>query len=309
VVNVSVLIYPVSFVLGDGPPRLVALCNGDQTVLSRPAVGDVDATARSLLVEVLEDLASDPDAETAQATHVDLVPLCTAFIRLAGTRREGDSVQIVYTSTMPVPLAETVLNVLDGSAYGWRTINSSRGRRRPRSTPEERHGVDAMVLDYWRQTLEETDMALDFLPEYLSLHQLRSLYDAVWGYPQDSSGFKRWAIDRTGALRRFLDDVEDPAEVESAFFTSLGDRLPAADSARAGALIETDLAQARKAGLALPLAVSAAVTANRLVRHRGPEPAWFKKSAAWLPGPTWIENVYPPRPAWTRWDTRQGRTR
>lgn len=37
------------------------------------------------------------------------------------------------------------------------------------------------MLDFWRQALEETDMALDFLSEQLSLRQLRNLHDAVWG--------------------------------------------------------------------------------------------------------------------------------
>lgn len=156
-----------------------------------------------------------------------------------------------------------------------------------------------MVLDFWRQAFEETDMALDFLPEQLSLHQLRNLYDAVWGYEQDPSGFKRWAIDRRGAFQELLDEVspsDDP------FFAALGQQLPSEQAALAGAMSRGSLASVPDE-LRLPVAVAAATTVNRLWRRRGPEPMWFRKSAAWRQGPTWIQNLYPPRPRWTRWET------
>ncbi len=43
-------------------------------------------------------------------------------------------------------------------------------------------------------------------------------------------------------------------------------------------------------------------SANRLYQRPGPPPAWYRKSVNWIPGPTWIEHVYPPRPDWTLWD-------
>ena len=133
--------------------------------------------------------------------------------------------ELVYTATIPIPLAEEELDISAGSAYAWRTINTSHGRRNQRVTPEPRTGAEAMVLDYWR-AFEETDMPLDFLPEHLSLLQLRSLYDAVWGYEQDPSGFKRWAIDRRGAFSYLLDEVADPLHVDASFYKALGSRLP-----------------------------------------------------------------------------------
>ena len=66
------------------------------------------------------------------------------------------------------------------------------------------------------------------------------------------------------------------------------------------------LAPAITSGLGLPVGMAAAVTGNRLYKRRGPEPTWFRKSEDWQRGPTWIENLYPPRPNWTRWETRQG---
>ena len=146
-------------------------------------------------------------------------------------------------------------------------------------------------------------MALDFLPERLSLLQLRSLYDAVWGFEQDSSGFKRWAIDRTGALRAFLDPI-DVDEVDESLFESLGQRM-SASAARAPRqqrrAVSTRPRRARHRparGCSPPRRRAPGCTAA------GAEPKWFRKSAKWRQGPTWIEHVYPPRPDWTRWETR-----
>jgi len=302
-VDVSVLLYPVSFVLEEGPPRLVTLCERGGGTPTASAEEAVDATAHSLLREVLSDLGADLDQDSDEAFRVDMLALCSRFVTLAGTHLERNSVQLIYTATVPVPLAERYLDVIAGSSHDWRTINQSRRRGKTRTEPERRQGPDTIVLDFWRQLFEETDMALDFLPEYLSLHQLRSLYDAVWGYSQDPSGFKRWAVDRRGAFRELLDEVGDAASVETEFYSALGSRLPADQAARAGALAGGDLGKAAGSSLALPLGMTAAVTSNRLVRHRGPEPTWFRKSDSWHQGPTWIENVYPPRPSWTRWDT------
>ncbi len=50
----------------------------------------------------------------------------------------------------------------------------------------------------------------------------------MWGYDQDPSGFKRWAIGRPGAFRMLLDEVETSTEPDEAFYGALGELLPAA---------------------------------------------------------------------------------
>ena len=175
--------------------------------------------------------------------------------------------------------------------------------------PQRLTGADAVVLDYWRQAFEETDAALDFLPENLTLLQLRSLYDAVWGYDQDASGFKRWAVERSGAFRHLLDEVPAGSDLEATFFQALGDQLSPALAAEAGALSRGSLTDVPPNGTGLAIAVAAATTVNRLWSRPGPEPMWYRKSDQWVFGPTWIPNVYPPRPSWTRWDTVTRRSR
>jgi len=293
--EVVVLVYPVSFVLESGPSRLVTLGNADGSPLSRRARGDAEQTARALLEEVLMKLsAGSPDGSTAELRR-----LGGRYLTAAGVDCSDGRVQLVFTSPVPIPFAEDELDISAGSSYSWHPISGSRGRYLRGDRPERRTGPDAIVLDFWRQAFEETDMALDFLPEQLSLHQLRNLYDAVWGYEQDPSGFKRWAIDRRGAFQGLLDEV---APTDDTFFAALGQQLPSEQAALAGAMSRGSLASL-PAELRLPVAVAAATTVNRLWRRRGPEPMWFRKSAAWRLGPTWIENLYPPRPRWTRWET------
>lgn len=304
VADLNVLLYPVSFVVQGRAPRLVALSAEDGSPLSRQADGDVDSVADSLLRDTISELEGTALAEAPDSSREELLRLSGRYLEFAGAERSGGGVQMVFTSTLPVPLAEAELDITNNSPYSWRTINMSQGRRDKHDVPEHRSGSDAVVLEFWRQAMEETDVALDFLPPYLSLHQLRSLYDAVWGYAQDPSGFKRWAIDRRGAFNELLVEVQDAESVDREFYESLGRRLPPDRAARAGALAAGGLAAAALApGLGIPLALAAAVSVNKLFPHRGPEPTWFRKSDNWRPGPSWIENVYPPRPGWTRWDT------
>jgi hypothetical protein len=302
--DLQVSLHPVSFALEDGPPRLVSLTHEDGRPLSRIVRRDVEGTARALLADTLKELAATGLLEASTSARDDLCALGGRFLALAGAQPSSRSVVLVYTAVIPTPLAEAELDITAGSPYAWRTMNTSRGRRDDRRTPKRRSGEDALVLEYWRQAFEETDVALDFLPEFLSLPQLRSLYDAVWGYDQDPSGFKRWAIDRKGAFQNLLDEVTEPAILDTAFYESLGRRLPAEQAAKAGAISAGGLTAAPTPALALPIGLSAAVVVNKLYRRRGPDPTWLTKSEEWQQGPTWIDNLYPPRPNWTRWDIR-----
>jgi hypothetical protein len=306
VADVRVVLHPVTFVLESGPARLVSLVQDGGEQLSRKVRGGVAETARALLEETLDDLVAGALADATEAARADLHRLGTQFLALAGAQPAGRAVDLVYTAAIPTPLAEEELDITRGSTYTWREINSSRGTRKPDGVPRHRSGTEALVLDYWRQAFEETDMGLDFLPQHLSLLQLRSLYDALWGYDQDPSGFKRWALDRKGAFHDLLTEVADPHDLDALFYESLGRRLPPELAAQAGAITAGALPRDLHPALGLPVAIAAAVTVNKLYKRRGPEPTWLEKSGDWRRGPTRLENLYPPRPAWTRWETRQG---
>ena len=58
----------------------------------------------------------------------------------------------------------------------------------------------------------------------------------MWGYDQDPSGFKRWAIDRPGAFQDLVERVEDPDQVDAAFYATLGAQVAQATAVMAGAM-------------------------------------------------------------------------
>lgn len=299
----TVVLYPVSFALEDGPPRMVCLARPGVQPLLRTTATDAEAGARALLTEVLDLLTDQLPVGTPQSAMQELKEQSSRFLELVGADRVDDHTVVIYTSVIPMPLAEEALRG-DGAELTWRTLSQKQGTR-DMGRPDRRTGPDAVVLDYWRQAFEETDFALDFLPQYLSLLQLRGLYEAVWGYDQDPSGFRRWAIDRTGAFSNLLAEVDDEEEMQGAFFKALADRLSPADAAKAGAMTAGAFQAGLGKDLSLSVGLAAAASVNRLYPRRGPSPTWFRKTSVWRPGPTWIDHLYPPRPNWTRWRTDQ----
>jgi hypothetical protein len=297
-VRVDAVLFLVAFRVETGSPALVTLVDAEGQAPSRRVRSDPDATAADVMRSLWTALGKPlVDLGTTKAPELwsRLQPHGPA---LAGAEAQAD-VRLIYTAAMPSPLAETSMDVASGTDYSWRTLIESSGRHPKGSAPEVRSGAEALVLDYWRQSLEETDAALDILPPCTNLLQLRGMYDAVWGYDQDPSGFKRWAVDRSGAFGRLL--AETPADgLDAAFFRGLAELLPAELAAEAAAL--TRGSRGSSLGRLGPaVAAAAATTANRLFPRPGPEPIWYARSDIWRPGPSWIENLYPPRPSWTRW--------
>jgi hypothetical protein len=304
VTKLEVLLYPVSFALEAGPARFVSLGQEDGSPLSTRVRGEVQDTALTLLTNTVDELIAQGLTAAPKSSHQELRRATTRHLEMAGVVQAPGKVQLVYTAPVPTPLAETELDVSAGSSYAWQTVSASRGKQPRSPEPRRRTGPDAAVLDYWRQAFEETNFALDFLPEHFTLLQLRSLYDAVWGYDQDPSGFKRWAVERAGAFRGLLEDSLSASERDAAFFGSLGGQLSPDDAARAGAMSRGSLTDAPlPPDVRLPIGIAAATKVNRLYTRPGPAPAWYRKVKEWRSGPTWIESVYPPRPDWTLWDT------
>ena len=62
------------------------------------------------------------------------------------------------------------------------------------------------ALDHLRTAVEETDAALDLLPEVFTLKQLRETYEAIWGTKIDPGNFAK----RVARLEGFLTDREEP---------------------------------------------------------------------------------------------------
>jgi hypothetical protein len=298
--DVRVQLFLVALKLESGAPSMVTLTNRHNAVPSRPARGNVVEVARGLLARLWDELAV-PLTRTGPAAGEVWEKLKPKDPVLAGAFHEGTGVNLVFTCALPCPMAERPLDVARNTKLGWRTLNQSVGRRDKPSWPTVLGGSEAVVLDHWRQALEETDVALDLLPPYLTLLQLRGIYDAVWGYDQDPSGFKRWAVDRPGAFQALL--TEHPAgDHDPAFYRSLAEVLPAEIAVEAAAAAQGAIRGPVFNDLAPAIALAAATTANRLFPRPGPEPTWYGRSAAWRAGPSWIENLYPPRPAWTRWE-------
>ncbi len=295
----QVQLFLVAFRLESGPPALVTLVDAQARVPHVTAGPDAAAGASRLLSVTWDQIGSPLLATSPQAELV--WDSQRPEVVLAGVDDSGQGVTLIYTAPITCPLAEIGLDVAAGSPYGWRTLNESVGRRSKEATPIIRRGPEAIVLDYWRQAFEETDAVLDVLPPNLTLLQIRGVYDAVWGYDQDPSGFKRWAVDRPGAFQSLLTEVTgEHLDVE--FYRALARVLPPEVAAEAGALTRGPLRATSLNGLGPAIALAAATTANRLFPRPGPEAAWYARSPTWRGGPTWIENLYPPRPAWTRWD-------
>ena len=300
-------VHPVSFVLQAGQARLVSMANDDGSPLRRTG-GNPESVAWNLLTETIEELTTLGLVDAPAKAKAGLIRSSSRYLELAGAETSGDDVELIYTTPLPMPMAEEGLSILSGSPFTWRRMGPSRGSGSGR-VPSQLVGTAAVVLDWWRQAFEETDIALDFVGTYVSLHQLRSMYDAIWGHPQDPSGFKRWAVDRPGAFQGLLVPVADHEEVEAAFYEGLGRFLPPEGAARAGGLAAAGVHNETTVAMALPLAVTAASTVNRLYKQRGPEPTWYRKAPHWQVGPTWIEHLYPPRPSWTTWESGQGHAR
>jgi hypothetical protein len=302
VVDVGIELHLVSARLESGPPALMTLVDdAGEVPTARVSRSDVMDTASRLVESIWEQLGTTALEEAAtRATRVweDLRP---RDLSLAGAHQDGGALSLVCTALVVSPLAEVDLDIAGGSTFGWRVLSESAGRRTRGARPVLHSGAEAIVLDHWRQALEETDVALDFLPGFVNLLQLRGLYDAVWGYDQDASGFKRWAVDRPGAFRDLL--AEAPSDdLDAAFYQALAHVLPPESAAMAGALTSTPTGRGSLQRLGPVVGLAAATTVNRLYPRPGPEPAWFTRSDRWRAGPSWIENLYPPRPSWTRWD-------
>lgn len=188
------------------PPALLALT--DDAGQWRRRV--IDADPEGALDSLLEAL---PDGYRDILEFNEISPQPVTFVD--ETQTDG-RVSLIYSIALPSAVAE----LLAGDDARWvplvwpaRTFSEAK-ERGPAMINTDLPYTYA-VLDFWRQSLEETTAAFAFLPQYFTIRQLREIYSAVWGYEQDFNAFKNWALDVTfweerpkpGTLGSYLEDV------------------------------------------------------------------------------------------------------
>ena len=123
---VNVWLFPVSFVVEDGPSRLVVLERRDGGTLTargrgRPSRGCPPAAPGGPRKEVA---GAFPEAR-AETRHA-LQRLAGADAWLAGVHPGAEGVDIVYTAVIPAPMAERQLDITVGTRFTWRTCTRAR---------------------------------------------------------------------------------------------------------------------------------------------------------------------------------------
>lgn len=105
-----------------------------------------------------------------------------------------ESVGVDYTSGVPNLLFSAVLPIaaseLDGEVNDWVRLAPSQGDV---GVDPADPGISALVR-YWREQLVHTTAALDFLPEFFTVSQVRAVYSSVWGEEQADANFQRWLL-------------------------------------------------------------------------------------------------------------------
>jgi hypothetical protein len=174
------------------------------------------------------------------------------------------------------------------------------------------------VLDHWRQLVEETTAASELLPRYFTITQLRAVYDAIWGDPQDPGNFHSWVMRSNGGMctpvdpariRRDLDAAAHPHLTDSSGSnrrTSNGhptSRLAisslTAQLAGPGLVGTSPLALGRAVatlgGLGPAIALTGGLIAHQAARTPGKKATWYQHAR---PTRTILKVLYSPRPAW-----------
>ncbi|MDF8262710.1 NrtR DNA-binding winged helix domain-containing protein [Luteipulveratus flavus] len=247
-----------------------------------------DAAARSLLPSVDRILDSDP------ADGRDVEPV--TFVG------DGGTVRLIYTAYAP-PTAtlidEHATPTLDPQRQGW--IDLSRLAEGPTAA------AIAHVRNYWRQELEETSAVFDFLPQYFTTAQARSIYESVWGTPQDPGNFHRWLHRQNHGICTPSVDAEEvitKRDREAAPFLKQGsnDPIPGLGIALPAGLVGSSATALTTVAALLPgVALGAAVVGGRVAyqasKQRGPQPQWYTRTAAKRVN---LGTLYGPRPAWLK---------
>lgn len=175
----------------------------------------------------------------------------------------------------------------------------------------------ALLIAHWREQLERTTAAFDFLPRFFTTTQVRAIYSSVWGEAQNDGNFHRWLHPKPTIQRICKRAPRDTVrfEVESRIaesLKSLNDHMPAVMGAAAGMAARRQAAQtflgkavgispSRMGPLAGAVPAVAAIgavvggaVAYQAARSAGKLPDWYERvDAERKPLSVW----YVPKPA------------
>lgn len=302
----------------EGLPTFVGLAEPDGRWAASPLHDRAGSTAQRLLASVLPPAAALLD---------DRMPL----LRPVTFEEHPDSggVTLIYTAALPMALTEAVETV-----GRWRPLvmpapsaDIARAAGGSAVTDVEHAEV---LLEHWREVLEDTAGGLLFLARYWTMPQLRDVYSAVWGYEQDAASFNRWADPQGGGAFEGVVEPPDkaPAAVtdEIAKVFAIASHLPPGMAAGlvAGAAVgyaanaqtlapwkavATVLRPKKRVGLAVTqgdgayaaVSKTAMVAAAARVAYqastRGPAPDWYTARIE-HPHQHRLDKLYLPRPGW-----------
>jgi hypothetical protein len=303
-------------------PALLGLADANGEWLRAEVTADPDEALASLLARL-------PDGFCDILDFNRTVPNPVSFV---DETRSGSPVSLIYSVALPAAVAD-IADRAALSDFTWQPLLAPR-RKFEDAIAEGPAMVSGapyahLVLDFWRQSLEETTDVLAFLPQYFTLRQLREMYNAVWGYEQDFNAFKAWALKKK-TLGEYIEDVgtkvpnfgdgnafqltDGKVDVEAEddrVAARIRQRLEIAHAAavftsgKKGVSIATVAAAALPvmsgagAGLILGYVTGAAIHGYaRTQSAAGAKPTWYmRKSERPVVGDK-LNIVYSPRPAW-----------
>jgi len=172
-----------------------------------------------------------------------------------------------------------------------------------------------LVRNYWRRQFEETSAALEFLPRYFTIAQVRAAYSSLWAEEQHIGAFYRWfGGDVLPDGRELIKDATDDVvrdEVQRVFTaelqaSELGPQLArgttgASALGSAGKSVGMSAAILGATGLgilpaaALAAGVAGAVVAFQRRPNRGKKPTWYRRRSTER---VLLDDPYAPRPRW-----------
>lgn len=167
--------------------------------------------------------------------------------------------------------------------------------------------IARLLLEHWRQQVEETTAAFELLPSYFTIPQLRWVYDALWGEQQDPGNFHRWVTKTNEGICIPVDDQTVASKVDAIANRAMllnGIATVAGNTSAIRAFTRNGLvgASPRALGAAARFApfaavgAAAAIAAYQVARNPGKQPTWYKAAH---PGERIVlRDLYSPRPLW-----------
>lgn len=235
----------------------------------------------------------------------------------------GKQLVLIYTLSLPTGWTEvpTLSDRWVRLCETQPTRAAARSLGRTQIADERSAPYAGLILDHWRQLLEETPAVLSFLAPYFTLAQVRDVYSAVWGYEQDATHWGTWA-NKNKNLEGVAYKSIDPADVREGFRQLLDhpqwQDISGMTAAASAPLIEgpqenrwTGTSRAALGGVAASLIPGAALgaltsaVAHQMVKPRGNASQWSQALLTrmdlydpWGMPRIQLKSVYSPRPTW-----------